>query len=244
MTENDKNTATEERIGDQPVGSDYPQDLLEFLETEFAKPETQLRKFLSNVVPLWGLVKGLNVTLAATVRGKKMTIKYPEEKLPVADGFRGKHELLESPNGEQLCICCNACVAICPIDCIELKSQKSESETRKFDLLEYNVDLTKCLFCRLCQEACPEFCIILGKNYEYSDTQRGPGLLKVRMEDILRKCTDEEFNEIKERKSAKKAKPAEKPSAVKPVKPAESAEKETDQTDKEQKPGDKPEEKN
>ena len=254
MTENDKNTAIEERIGDQPVGSDYPQDLLEFLETEFAKPETKLRKFLSNVVPLWGLVKGLNITLAATIRGKKVTVKYPEEKIPVANGFRGKHELLESPTGEQLCICCNQCVAICPIDCIELKSQKSESETRKRDLLEYNVDLTKCLFCRLCQEVCPEFCVILGKNYEYSDTERGPGLLKVKMADILRKCTDDEFKEINEKKAAKEraklmAKPTAKPTppvekpVVKPVDKAESVEKETEKKDTEEKPGEEPEEK-
>ncbi len=215
MIENDKNT-TAERIGNQPIGADYAQDLLAFLDTEFAKPEPLIKRMLSHVLPLFGLLKGLNVTKAAML-APKVTVKYPEEKLPIADGFRGRHELLESPDGEQICICCNACVAICPIDCIELKFEKSESEKRKRDLLEYNVDLAKCLFCGLCQEVCPEFCLILGKNYEYSATSRGTGFLKVRMEDILRRASDDEWANLQAIKAAKKKSPAKKPDAQPPV---------------------------
>ncbi|MCD6218029.1 NADH-quinone oxidoreductase subunit I [bacterium] len=212
MIENDKNTTTE-RIADQPIGADYAQDLLEFLDTEFAKPEPLIKRMLGHVVPLFGLVKGLNVTKAAMI-APKVTVKYPEEKLPIADGFRGRHELLVSPDGEQICTCCNACVNICPIGCIELKFEKSESEKRKRDLLEYNVDLGKCLFCGLCQEVCPESCIILGKNYEYSDTGRGTGFLKVRMEDIQRRASDDEWANMQAIKAAKKKSPA-KPAAKK-----------------------------
>lgn len=212
MTENDKNTTTAERIGNQPIGADYAQDLLAFLDYEFAKPEPLIKRMLSHVVPLFGLVKGLNVTKAAMI-APKVTVKYPEEKLPVADCFRGRHELLVSPDDEQICICCNACVNICPIDCIELKFEKSESEKRKRDLLEYNVDLAKCLFCGLCQEVCPEFCIILGHNYEYSDTGRGIGFFKVRMEDIQRRASDDEWANLLAIKAAKKKPPTIKPDA-------------------------------
>lgn len=214
MTESDKNTTTSTRIGNQPIGSDYSQDLLLFLDSEFAKPIPLIKRMLGHVIPLFGLIKGLNVTRAAML-APKVTYEYPEKKLPVAKGFRGRHELLNTPDGEQMCICCNACVNICPIDCIELVFQKSESEKRKRDLLEYNVDLTKCLFCGLCQEVCPEFCLILGENYEYSETNRTTGLLKVRMEDILRNATEDEWTEYKLKKAAKK-KPLVKKPDVKP----------------------------
>ena len=237
MTEEDQNTTTVERIGDQPIGSDYSQDLLMFLDTEFAKPAPLIKRMLGHVIPLFGLVKGLSITKDAMI-APKVTVKYPEEKIPVAEGFRGKHELLESPNGEQICICCMACVNICPINCIELKFEKSERENRKRDLLEYNVDLTKCLFCGLCQEVCPEICLILGKNYEYSDTSRDSSSLMVRMEDILRKATDEEWAEMRARKAAKKKPPVKKPDA----KPSVAKEKtETESPKSEDK--DKPEEK-
>ena len=185
MSEIRENTKSTQRIGDQPLGSDYPQDLLEFLEREFAKPVPIVKRFLGRFVPLFGCIKGLNKTCSAMI-APKSTVKYPEEKVPIADAFRGKHVLLNDPDGEQLCICCNACAAICPIGCVEIKSEKApEGSKRKRDLLEYNVNLTTCLFCGLCQEACPEFCLILSKNYEYSDDHRGSGLLNVRMEDII-----------------------------------------------------------
>ena len=251
MIENDKNTTTVERIGDQPIGSDYNQDLLVFLDTEFAKPVPIIKRMLGHVIPLFGLIKGLNVTKAAMI-APKVTVKYPEEKIPVAKGFRGKHELLTSPDGEQICICCMACVNICPISCIELKFEKSESEKRKRDLLEYNIDLTKCLFCGLCQEVCPEFCIILGENYEYADTSRDSGLLKVRMEDIQRNASADEWAEYQARKAAKKKPPVTKPDAKAPEdkkeetetespKPEDKEETETESSKPEDK--DKPEEK-
>lgn len=204
MAENEKNIQSTHRIGDQPMGSDQAQDLLAFLDREFAKPEHIVKKLLGQFIPLFGCIKGLNMTRAALM-APKCTVKYPEVKLPIADAFRGKHVLLTSPRDEQLCICCNACATICPIGCIEIKSEKApEDSKRKRDLVEYNVNLTTCLFCGLCQEACPEFCIILSKNYEYSESHRGPGLLKVRMEDITRRATNEEWDEIHKRKTSKK----------------------------------------
>jgi NADH-quinone oxidoreductase subunit I len=205
MAENEKNIQTTQRIGDQPIGSEYAQDLLAFLDREFAKPEHAVKRFLGRFLPLFGCIKGLNATRAALM-SPKYTVKYPEEKLQMSDAFRGRHVLLTSLNDDQLCICCNACATICPIGCIEIKSEKSpEDSRRKRDLVEYNVNLTTCLFCGLCQEACPEFCIILSKTYEYSEAQRGPGgLLRVRMEDITRRATDEEWAEIQKRKASKK----------------------------------------
>lgn len=242
MTENDKNT-TAERIANQPIGADYAQDLLDFLDTEFAKPEPLIKRMLGHVVPLFGLLKGLNVTKAAMI-APKVTVKYPEEKLPIADGFRGRHELLVSPDGEQICICCNACVVICPIGCIELKSEKSESEKRRRDLLEYNVDLAKCLFCGLCQEVCPEICLILGKNYEYSATGRGPGFFQVRMEDIQRRASDDEWANMLAIKAAKKKSPAKSPVKKPDAEPSVDIDKEktiNESPEKENK--EKPEEK-
>jgi NADH-quinone oxidoreductase subunit I len=196
---------TTARTGDQPVGSDFDQSLLEYLDRELFKPEPGYRKALGKVVPLFGLIKGLKMTAFAIV-SRKITVKYPEEKLQPADAFRGRHELLTSPGGEQLCICCNACAMICPVECISVVFEKAKDpESKKRILTEYNVDLTKCLFCGLCQESCPESCVILGKNYEYSDTNRFTGMLNVRKEDIERRMTEEEWKKLQETKKSGKA---------------------------------------
>jgi len=203
LTEIDKNT-TSTRILDQPIGSDFDQHLLEFLDAEFNK-RNQVNEILGRFVPFWGILKGLNMTRKA-IFAPKSTIQYPEQKLPVAKGFRGQHELLTDPHGEQLCICCQACANICPVNCIEIKSEPArDTSKRKRDLVEYNVDLTKCLFCNLCTEVCPEYCLVLGPKYEYSDTTRGPGNLMVTKEIIERRTTNEEYDEIKARKGTKKA---------------------------------------
>jgi len=204
LIEKDQNIAPTQKHLDQPIGSDFDQNLLSFLDSEFKKRKT-LDAILGRFVPLWGILKGLNITRKA-IFAPKSTIQYPEQKLPVAKGFRGQHVLLTDPHSEQLCICCGSCVNICPVNCIEIKfEQAKETSKRKRDLIEYNVDLTKCLFCNLCAEICPEFCIILGPKYEYSDITRGLGNLMVTKETIERRATNEEYDEILAKKGPKKS---------------------------------------
>jgi len=204
LTDKDINTKSNERIGDQPVGSDYDQGLLDFLEKEFAK-RRPLKEFLGRFVPLFGIIKGLDMTRRA-IFAPKSTIQYPEQKLPVAKGFRGRHELLTDSHGEQICIADGACASVCPVNCIEIKWEPSkDTSRRKRDLIEYNIDLTKCLFCGLCAEVCPEYCLVLGPDYEYSEITRGPGMLLATRETIERRATNEEMNEIRSCKDMKKA---------------------------------------
>ena len=115
------------------------------------------------------LVKGLMVT-ARTLVTNKYTLNYPEEKTPQSPRFRGLHALRRYPNGQERCIACKLCEAVCPAVCITIDSDVSPDGTRR--TTRYDIDLFKCIYCGFCQEACPVDAIVEGPNFEFAAETR------------------------------------------------------------------------
>ncbi len=113
---------------------------------------------------LWELVKGLAVT-GRHLFVPKITIQYPEEKTPLSPRFRGLHALRRYPSGEERCIACKLCEAVCPACCIEIESEERVDGTRR--TTRYDIDLFKCVYCGFCEEACPVDAIVLTRNFEF-----------------------------------------------------------------------------
>src|SRR5690606_5025466 len=111
------------------------------------------------------LLGGLWLTLKHFFR-KKTTIMYPEEKTPMSPRFRGEHALRRYPNGEERCIACKLCEAVCPALAITIESEPRDDGSRR--TTRYDIDMTKCIYCGLCQEACPVDAIVEGPNFEFS----------------------------------------------------------------------------
>ncbi len=116
------------------------------------------------------LFKGLGVT-GRHLFARKITIFYPEEKTPLSPRFRGLHALRRYPNGEERCIACKLCEAVCPALAITIESAQREDGTRR--TTRYDIDLTKCIFCGFCEEACPVDAIVETPNFEYHGEKRG-----------------------------------------------------------------------
>jgi len=123
---------------------------------------------------LWELFKGLRVTGGYLFR-KKFTIQYPEEKTPQSPRFRGLHALRRYPNGEERCIACKLCEAVCPALAITIDSERREDGSRR--TTRYDIDLTKCIFCGFCEESCPVDSIVETRIYEYCGQERGDLLM-------------------------------------------------------------------
>lgn len=101
----------------------------------------------------------------------KATINYPYEKGEVSPRFRGEHALRRYPNGEERCIACKLCEAICPAQAITIEAGPRQSDgTRR--ALRYDIDMVKCIYCGLCQEACPVEAIVEGPNFEFATETR------------------------------------------------------------------------
>nr|MDJ0862844.1 NADH-quinone oxidoreductase subunit NuoI [Gammaproteobacteria bacterium] len=113
---------------------------------------------------LWELLTGLRLTGRYLFR-KKFTVQYPEEKAPQSPRFRGLHALRRYPNGEERCIACKLCEAVCPALAITIDSHRREDGTRR--TTRYDIDLTKCIFCGFCEESCPVDSIVETRIYEY-----------------------------------------------------------------------------
>ncbi|MCP4936547.1 MAG: NADH-quinone oxidoreductase subunit NuoI [bacterium] len=97
----------------------------------------------------------------------KMTVNYPFEKGPLSPRFRGEHVLRRYPNGEERCIACKLCEAVCPAQAIIIEAGPRRNDgTRR--TTRYDIDMTKCIYCGLCQEACPVEAIVEGPNFEYA----------------------------------------------------------------------------
>ena len=119
---------------------------------------------------LWTeLVKGLGLTLLYMFR-PKVTINYPFEKGPLSPRFRGEHALRRYPNGEERCIACKLCEAICPAQAITIEAEPRADGSRR--TTRYDIDMLKCIYCGLCEEACPVDAIVEGPNFEYSTETR------------------------------------------------------------------------
>ena len=115
------------------------------------------------------LLSGMWLTLKYVFR-PKVTINYPYEKGPLSPRFRGEHALRRYPNGEERCIACKLCEAVCPALAITIEAEPREDGSRR--TTRYDIDMTKCIYCGLCQEACPVDAIVEGPNFEFATETR------------------------------------------------------------------------
>jgi NADH-quinone oxidoreductase subunit I len=127
---------------------------------------------------LWELLKGMNVTGRYLFK-PKVTIQYPEEKTPMSPRFRGLHALRRYENGEERCIACKLCEAVCPALAITIDSEEREDGTRR--TTRYDIDLFKCIFCGFCEEACPVDSIVETHIFEYHFENRGDQIMTKEM---------------------------------------------------------------
>jgi NADH-quinone oxidoreductase subunit I len=127
------------------------------------------REFLASLL-LTELYQGLKLT-GRHLFARKITVLYPEEKTPASPRFRGLHALRRYPNGEERCIACKLCEAVCPALAITIESEQREDGTRR--TTRYDIDLTKCIFCGFCEESCPVDSIVETHLYEYHGETRG-----------------------------------------------------------------------
>ena len=119
---------------------------------------------------LMDFVGAFGLAMKYMVRPKK-TVQYPHERGPQSPRFRGEHALRRYANGEERCIACKLCEAVCPALAITIESEQREDGTRR--TTRYDIDLTKCIFCGLCEEACPVDAIVETRILEYHGEQRG-----------------------------------------------------------------------
>ena len=127
-------------------------------------------KQVVNSLFLKELCKGLSVTGWYFFQ-PKITVQYPEEKTPQSRRSRGLHALRRYPNGEERCIACKLCEAICPAMAITIESDQRDDGSRR--TTRYDIDLTKCIFCGFCEEACPVDAIVETRVFEYHGEARG-----------------------------------------------------------------------
>jgi NADH-quinone oxidoreductase subunit I len=133
----------------------------------------KLRQYFQSLL-LWELIKGLQLTGKYLFR-RKITVQYPEEKTPMSPRFRGLHALRRYPNGEERCIACKLCEAVCPAVAITIDSEQRADGTRR--TTRYDIDLTKCIFCGFCEESCPVDSIVETRIFEYHGEKRGDLLM-------------------------------------------------------------------
>jgi len=123
----------------------------------------------AKIIFLAELVSGMSLTLRYFFR-QKVTLNYPYEKGPLSPRFRGEHALRRYPNGEERCIACKLCEAICPAQAITIEVAPRDDESRR--TTRYDIDMTKCIYCGYCQEACPVDAVVEGPNVEFATETR------------------------------------------------------------------------
>ena len=156
---------------------------------------TAVKDFLSSLM-LRELIKGMALT-GRHLFERKITILFPEEKTPQSPRFRGLHALRRYPNGEERCIACKLCEAICPAMAITIESDVRDDGTRR--TTRYDIDLTKCIFCGFCEESCPVDSIVETHILEYHGEKRGDLYYT---KDMLLAVGDRYESEIAERRAA------------------------------------------
>jgi len=130
---------------------------------------SRMKEILGSLM-LTELIKGLALT-GKYALSRKITVQYPEEKTPMSNRFRGLHALRRYPNGEERCIACKLCEAVCPAMAITIESSQRDDGTRR--TTRYDIDLTKCIFCGFCEESCPVDSIVETHVLEYHGEKRG-----------------------------------------------------------------------
>ena len=157
---------------------------------------TRARELVGSLM-LGELLQGLRLT-GKNLFARKITVQFPEEKTPQSPRFRGLHALRRYPNGEERCIACKLCEAVCPALAITIESEARDDGTRR--TTRYDIDLTKCIFCGFCEESCPVDAIVETHLLEYHGEKRGdlyytkPMLLAIgdKYEDEIAKCRAED----------------------------------------------------
>jgi NADH-quinone oxidoreductase subunit I len=115
------------------------------------------------------LLSGMSLTLRYFFK-PKATLNYPFEKNVISPRFKGEHALRRYPNGEERCIACKLCEAVCPAQAITIEAEPRDDGSRR--TTRYDIDMTKCIYCGLCEEACPVDAIVEGPNYEFATETR------------------------------------------------------------------------
>ena len=115
------------------------------------------------------LVKGMTITFRQIFK-PKATVNYPYERGPISARFRGEHALRRYPNGEERCIACKLCEAICPAQAITIEAEPRDDGSRR--TTRYDIDMVKCIYCGFCEEACPVDAIVEGPNFEFAAETR------------------------------------------------------------------------
>ena len=132
-----------------------------------------LRDFFKSFMPV-ELLKGMALT-GRYAFSRKVTIQFPEEKTPLSPRFRGLHALRRYENGEERCIACKLCEAVCPAVAITIEAGQREDGSRR--TTRYDIDLTKCIFCGFCEESCPVDSIVETHILEYHFENRGENIV-------------------------------------------------------------------
>jgi NADH-quinone oxidoreductase subunit I len=132
-----------------------------------------LQHFLKSFF-LWELLLGLKLT-GRYLFAKKITVQYPEEKTPQSPRFRGLHALRRYPNGEERCIGCKLCEAVCPALAITIETEPRDDGTRR--TTRYDIDLFKCIYCGFCEESCPVDSIVETRIFDYHFENRGENIM-------------------------------------------------------------------
>ncbi len=123
-----------------------------------------MQRFIGRIL-LFDILKGLYLTFIYMFK-KKATINYPYQRGFLSERFRGEHVLRSYPNGEERCIACKLCEAVCPAQAITIMASERSDGSRR--TTRYDIDMTKCIYCGFCQEACPVDAIVEGPNLEFS----------------------------------------------------------------------------
>ncbi len=137
----------------------------------------QLIRNLRRSIQTWTLAelfRGLQVT-GRYLFGRKFTLDYPKERAPMSPRFRGLHAQRRYPNGEERCIACKLCEAVCPAMAITIEAEPREDGSRR--TTRYDIDLFKCIFCGFCEEACPVDAIVETRVYDYAFEERGRNVI-------------------------------------------------------------------
>ena len=156
---------------------------------------TSVRDFFSSFL-LGELLKGMALT-GRHFWSRKITVQFPEEKTPLSPRFRGLHALRRYENGEERCIACKLCEAVCPALAITIESEQRDDGSRR--TTRYDIDLTKCIFCGFCEESCPVDSIVETHIFEYHFENRGENIVT---KPQLLALGDRLENEIAERRAA------------------------------------------
>ncbi|CAN6441029.1 unnamed protein product [Victoria cruziana] len=152
-------------FGSRFYSTDKGDEEREKLAKELSKNWSAVFERSINTLFLTEMVRGLMLTLKYFFE-RKVTINYPFEKGPLSPRFRGEHALRRYPTGEERCIACKLCEAICPAQAITIEAEEREDGSRR--TTRYDIDMTKCIYCGFCQEACPVDAIVEGPNFEFA----------------------------------------------------------------------------